>query len=92
MKLQLLKDHVLVSIDENTETESGILLPEIARDQHDYRTGTVVHVGTEVKDLHEGEDVMLDFGGQWIRLHGRLLALVREGNVMAVLEKEASSE
>jgi len=85
--LQLLKDNVLVSIHEKHTTEGGIFLPEIARDRHDYRTGTVFAVGVDVKEFVKGDDVMLDFGGNWIRLEGELLAVVREENILAVLEK-----
>lgn len=87
MTLQLLKDNVLVRVHENTQTEGGIFLPEIARDRHDYRTGTVTHVGTDVKDFAYGDDVVLDFGGQWTRIEGELLAVVKEKNVLAILEK-----
>lgn len=92
MTLQLLKDNVLVSIHEKLNTEGGIFLPEIARDRHDYRTGTVFAVGADVKDFQAGDDVVLDFGGQWTRIEGQLLAVVREQNVMAVLEKEVAGE
>lgn len=85
--LQLIKDKVLVSIHEKTETDGGIFLPEIARDQHDYRTGTVTHAGADVKDFKAGDEVVLDFGGNWMRIDGVLLAVVKERNVMVVLEK-----
>lgn len=85
--LQLLKDYVLVRVHEKDTTEGGIFLPEIARDRHDYRTGTVTHVGTDVKEFQAGDDVVLDFGGNWIRLEGELLAVVKEENVLAVMEK-----
>lgn len=87
MILQLLKDNVFVRVHEKLHTEGGIFLPEIARDRHDYRTGTVTHVGIDVKDFSVGDDVVLDFGGQWTRIDGQLLAVVKERNVMAVLEK-----
>ncbi len=92
MNLQLLKDNVLVSIHEKVETEGGIFLPEIARDRHDYRTGTVTHVGAEVKEFGAGDDVVLDFGGQWTHIEGKLLAVVKERNIMAVVEKEVCGE
>jgi len=85
MNLQLLKDNVLVCIHDKMETEGGIFLPEIARDRHDYRTGTVTHVGSDVHGFVVGNDVVLDFGGQWTRIDGVLLAVVKERNIMAVL-------
>lgn len=86
MNLQLLKDNVLVSTHERTHW-GRFFLPEIARDQHDYRTGTVFAVGMDVQDFKAGDDVVLDFGGNWTRIAGGLLAVVKERNVMAVLEK-----
>jgi co-chaperonin GroES (HSP10) len=86
MNLQLLKNHVFVRIHEKTETEGGIFLPEIARDRHEYRTGTVTHAGLNVKEFKVGDDVVLDFGGQWTRIDGELLAVVKDFNVMAVIE------
>lgn len=92
MNLQLLKDNVLVAIHEKVHTEGGIFLPEIARDRHDYRTGTVFAVGAEVEGFKAGDDVMLDFGGNWARVEGQLLAVVKERNVLAVIEKEVEGE
>jgi co-chaperonin GroES (HSP10) len=86
--LQLLKDNVLVSIHEKMHTEGGIFLPEIARDRHDYRTGTVFAVGADVQDFEATDEVVLDFGGQWTRIDGVLYAVVKEKNVMAVITKE----
>lgn len=88
--LQLLKDNVLVRVHEKMHTEGGIFLPEIARDRHDYRTGVVTHTGIDVQDFNVGDDVVLDFGGQWTRIGGILLAVVKEKNVMAVIEKEVA--
>lgn len=87
MNLALLKDNALVAIHEKSETEGGIFLPEIARDRHEYRSGTVRYVGKEVKDFNVGDDVILDFGGNWTRIDGELLAIVKARNVMAVVEK-----
>ena len=85
MNLSLLKDNALVAIHEKMETDGGIFLPEIARDRHDYRTGTVRYIGKSVREVNVGDEVMLDFGGNWTRIDGELLAIVKERNVMAVL-------
>lgn len=85
--LQLLKKNVLVRVNEQTHM-GRFFIPEVHRDQHDYRTGIVTHVGADVLDCKFGDEVVLDFGGQWVTLGGVLLAVVKEQNVLAVLEKE----
>jgi co-chaperonin GroES (HSP10) len=85
--LQLLKDNMLVGVHEKAFI-GRFFIPEIHRDQHDYRTGTVAYVGMDVKEIEPGDIVVLDFGGQWTRIDGVLYAVVKERNVLAVLEKE----
>jgi len=84
--IQLLKKNVLVRIHE-CEFEGRFFIPELHRDQHDTRTGTVFAVGSDITDFKAGDEVVLDFGGNWTRVDGVIYASVKEGNVLAVLEK-----
>ena len=86
-QIQLLKKNVLVQIHEQTH-EGRFFIPEIHRNQHETRTGTVMYVGNDIQDFKPWDEVVLDFGGNWIRIEGKLLAVVKEGNILVVLEKE----
>jgi chaperonin GroES len=58
--LSILRNMVLVVEDEaKTETDSGIIIPDSAVEQHPQRTGTVVHVGcgyTDDSGMHHAPD------------------------------------
>lgn len=84
MKLQLIGDRLLCRIHENSQSAGGIILPEIARDNRDFRVATVTHAG-EKSEPKAGDKVILDFGGNWTRIDGELLAVVQENNVLAIL-------
>lgn len=83
--IQPIGERLFVRIQQETETLSGIVLPEIARDRHDYRIG-VVAAAHEESEVKKDQRVLLDFGGGWTRIDGELLAVVKEDNLLAIIE------
>lgn len=89
-RLRPLENRVLVNVDEGTtETDSGLYLPEGAGDaEGDGATGTVLSVGQEASDVGLGETVLFNenIGRPVPTEGGRELTLVRESNIMAVVQ------
>ena len=84
--IQLLGDRVLVRLIHAEQSAGGIMLPERAKLDDKYREGIVLHAGDKCHDITEGMRVAMDFRGDWLQLDGELLALVKEANILAVLE------
>jgi co-chaperonin GroES (HSP10) len=82
MNLKPLNDNVLVDIDQPPkQTKGGILLPETIRNES-HRTGIVRAVGPKVKELVEGDRVLLPwYGGT--RMEQPMQLLVKEEEVFA---------
>jgi chaperonin GroES len=82
MKIKPLKDRILVERDEMGEkTESGIILSN-NEDKH-LPTGTVLAVGSEVKNVKTGEKVLFSkYAGIDIDEH----FLLSEDEVLGVIE------
>jgi chaperonin GroES len=95
-KVRPLGDKILVKRDESTEkTESGIYLPESAKDKP--KTGTVQAVGTGALNTDTGERVPLNikkgdkiifssYAGTEIKLGKDTLLIMAEDDILAVLE------
>ena len=95
MKLQLLRDRIAVElIDESeTVTQSGIIIPETARDKP--KTGKVLGVGPGKVDesgnfvkptVKVGDIVVFSkFAGNEIELEGVLVKLIRDEDLMGVM-------
>ena len=95
MKLRPLHDRILVErVEEEEKTKSGIVIPDSAREKQ--QKGKVVAVGNgRVND--KGETIKLDvkagdvilfqkYGGDEIKLDGKELVILKEEDVMAVIE------
>ncbi len=95
MKIRPLGDRVLVEpIEEKEQTVGGIIIPDSAKEKP--MQGKVVAVGKktdkdgkEVKfDVKAGDTVLLPkYGGTEVKLDGKKLQLVREEDLLGVLEK-----
>ena len=95
MNIRPLGDRVLVEpIEEKEQTVGGIYIPDSAKEKP--MQGKVIAVGKkldkdgkEIKvDVKKGDTVLLPkYGGTEIKLDGKKLQLVREEDLLGVLEK-----
>jgi len=96
MKLQPLNDRIVVKRSEEKEvTKGGIIIPETAKEKP--IEGKVLAVGTG-KLLDDGSKIPLDvkkgdkilfskYAGSEIKIEGEDLLIMREDDVLAVVEK-----
>jgi chaperonin GroES len=95
MKIRPLGDRVLVEpIEEKEQTVGGIIIPDSAKEKP--MQGKVIAVGkktdkegTELNfDVKAGDTVLLPkYGGTEVKLDGKKLQLVREEDLLGVIEK-----
>lgn len=95
-KVRPLGDKILVKRDEGVDkTESGIYLPESAKDKP--KTGTVQAVGTGALNTDTGERIPLNikkgdkiifssYAGTEVKLGKDTLLIMAEDDILAVLE------
>jgi len=95
MKIRPLHDRVIVKrLEEERTTASGIVIPDSATEKPD--TGEVVAIGTG-KVLDDGKSKALDvkpgdkaifgkYSGQTVKVDGEELLVMREEDIMGVLE------
>jgi len=95
MKIRPLHDRILVKrIEEEAKSKGGILIPDTAREKP--QEGSVVAVGKgKVNDdgdlrpleVHKGDRILFGkYSGTEIRLEGEEHLIIREDDVLAVLE------
>ena len=96
MKLRPLHDRVVVKrLDNERTTASGIVIPDNAAEKPDQ--GEVVAVGngkiledgkTKPIDVKVGEKILFGkYSGQTVKVDGDELLVLREDDIMAVIEK-----
>ena len=95
MKIRPLGDRVLVEpIEEKEQTVGGIIIPDSAKEKP--MQGKVIAVGKKTDkdgkelpfDVKAGDTVLLPkYGGTEVKLDGKKLQLVREEDILGVLEK-----
>jgi chaperonin GroES len=96
MKLKPLGDRVLVKpVEEEATTASGIVLPDTAKEKP--QKGQVLAVGDgkvdddgkRIKlDVSKGDEVLYSkYGGTEITVEGEDLLVLRESDVLAIVEK-----
>jgi len=95
MKIRPLHDRVIVKrIEEERKTASGIVIPDTAAEKPDQ--GEIVAVGKGKKgddgklvplDVKVGDKVLFGkYSGQTVKVHGEELLVMREEDLMGVLE------
>jgi chaperonin GroES len=96
MNLRPLHDRVIIKrLDNETKTASGLVIPETAAEKPDQ--GEILAVGTGKKD-ESGKVIPLDvkvgdrvlfgkYAGQTVKVDGDELLVMREEDIMAVVEK-----
>jgi len=95
MKIRPLHDRVIVKrIEEERKTASGIVIPDTAAEKPDQ--GEIVAVGKGKRD-DSGKVIALDvkpgdkvlfgkYSGQTVKVHGEELLVMREEDIMGVIE------
>ncbi|MFM6961777.1 MAG: co-chaperone GroES [Polynucleobacter victoriensis] len=96
MNLRPLHDRVIIKrLDNETKTASGLVIPETAAEKPDQ--GEVLAVGTGKKD-DSGKTIPMDvkvgdrvlfgkYAGQTVKVDGNELLVMREEDIMAVVQK-----
>ena len=95
MNIRPLGDRVLVEpVEEKEQTVGGIIIPDSAKEKP--MQGKVLAVGKKLDkdgkeiafDVKKGDTVLLPkYGGTEVKLDGKKLQLVREEDLLGVLEK-----
>ena len=95
MNIRPLGDRVLVEpVEEKEQSVGGIIIPDSAKEKP--MQGKVIAVGKKLDkdgkeiafDVKKGDTVLLPkYGGTEIKLDGKKLQLVREEDLLGVLEK-----
>ena len=95
MKIRPLHDRVIVKrVDQERKTASGIVIPETAAEKPDQ--GEVIAVGPGKRD-EDGKRIALDvkkgdrvlfgkYAGQTVKVEGEELLVMREEDLMGVIE------
>ena len=101
MKFRPLHDRVVIRrIEEDTKTAGGIIIPDTAKEKPSQ--GEVIAVGPGARD-ERGEIVALDVKagdfvlfGKWsgteVKIDGEDLLIMKESDIMGVLEKTKSAK
>lgn len=94
MKLRPLGDRVVVEpLEQEERTESGLFIPETAKEKP--QKGTVLSVGEGRKD-EDGKRVPMDvesgqtvlfakYGGTEVKIDGRKLLILKESDILAIV-------
>ena len=96
MKIRPLHDRILVQrIDEETKTKGGIIIPDTAKEKP--TEGKVLAVGngkiledgtTRPLEVKPGDRILFSkYAGTEVKVDGEDLLVMREDDVMAVIEK-----
>ena len=96
MGFKPLHDRVVVSrFSEETKTAGGIILPDTVQEKPS--EGTIVAVGNGIRgedgsitplDVKKGDHVLFGkFGGTEIKVDGEELMILRESDILGVIEK-----
>jgi len=87
MKIKPLKDRVVIKYleEEAEKTAGGLYVPDVAKEKP--QKGTVEAVGSEVKELKAGNQVLFDkYSGSKIKLNGTEYLIMKEEDVLDVIE------
>jgi co-chaperonin GroES (HSP10) len=76
---------VVVPIDEEVKTESGLILSGEDVNQFRYKRGVVVEPGTEVKNISKGDKLYFDKGHSFTMIiKDTQYTIIRESDVVVV--------
>ncbi|MBN1311775.1 MAG: co-chaperone GroES [Anaerolineae bacterium] len=95
LKLRPLGDRVVVEpLEQEERTESGLYIPETAKEKP--QKGTVLAVGAGRRD-EDGERIPMDvevgqnvlfakYGGTEVKIDGKKLLILKESDILAILD------
>jgi chaperonin GroES len=95
LKLRPLGDRVVVEpLEQEERTESGLYIPETAKEKP--QKGTILAVGAGRRD-EDGKRIPMDvetgqsilfakYGGTEVKIDGKKLLILKEGDILAILE------
>ncbi|MGD0282659.1 MAG: co-chaperone GroES [Dissulfurispiraceae bacterium] len=87
MKIRPLKDKVVIRYSEEQEekTAGGIYVPDVAKEKP--QKGTVDAVGSEVKEVKAGNQVLFDkYSGSKIKIDNVEYLIVKEEDLLGIIE------
>jgi len=87
MKIRPLKDKVVIRYSEEQEekTAGGIYVPDVAKEKP--QKGTVDAVGSEVKEVKAGNQVLFDkYSGSKIKIDNIEYLIVKEEDLLGIIE------
>ncbi|MBF0557276.1 MAG: co-chaperone GroES [Nitrospirae bacterium] len=87
MKIRPLKDRVVVRYSEEQEekTAGGLYVPDVAKEKP--QKGTVDAVGSEVKEVKAGNQVLFDkYSGSKIKIDNVEYLIVKEEDLLGIIE------
>lgn len=77
---------VIKTIDEELKTESGLILSGEDMNNMRYKRGLVIESGTEVSDIHKGDDIYYDKAhGFTMLIDDKQYTIITERDVVVVL-------
>ncbi|NOX20793.1 MAG: co-chaperone GroES [Nitrospirae bacterium] len=87
MKFKPLKDRVFLSYTEEVEkTPGGIYVPDTAKEKP--QRGKVEAVGSEVKEVKVGDEVMFDrYAGSKVKMNGTEYLIIKEEDILGIVEE-----
>ncbi len=87
MKFKPLKDRVFISYTEEVEkTPGGIYVPDTAKEKP--QRGKVEAIGSEVKEVKVGDEVMFDrYAGSKVKVNGSEYLIVKEEDILGIVEE-----
>ncbi len=86
MKFRPLKERVFVSYtDEIEKTSGGIYVPDTAREKP--QKGKVEAVGSKVKEVKEGDQVLFDkYSGSKVNIDNVEYLIIKEEDILGIIE------
>lgn len=95
MKLRPLGDRVVVEpLEQEERTESGLFIPETAKEKP--QKGTIMAVGAGRKDddgkrvpmdVEQGQTILFaKYGGTEVKIDGKKLLILKESDILAILD------
>ncbi len=87
MKIKPLKDKVVIRYSEEDieKTAGGIYVPDVAKEKP--QKGTVDAVGSEVKEVKAGNQVLFDkYSGSKIKIDNVEYLIVKEEDLLGIIE------
>ncbi|KJR43657.1 molecular chaperone GroES [Candidatus Magnetoovum chiemensis] len=85
MNFKPLKERVFVSYKEEMEkTAGGLYVPDTAKEKP--QRGKVVSVGSEVKELKAGDEVLFDkYSGSKVNIDGVDYLIIKEEDILGII-------